>query len=66
MANPALIIDHLVVADTDVVREAQRWTTGDRGEVVTDAEVLAKADLTEFARRSLSIGAQALSVGRAG
>lgn len=62
VANPALIIDHLVVADTDVVREAQRWTAGERGEVVTDAEVLAKADLTEFARRSLSIGAQALSV----
>ena len=57
----ALVVEHLTVRDKDVVREAQRWTTGERGPVVDDAEVLADADLTEFVSEAVQIGAHALS-----
>nr|WP_318546779.1 hypothetical protein [Mycobacterium lepraemurium] len=47
--------------DKDVVREAQRWTDGERGEIVDDPDVLADADLTAFVTEAIKIGAHALS-----
>ena len=57
----AVVIDHLTVRDKDVVREAQRWTTGERGAVVDDPAVLDAADLGEFVSEAVKIGAHALS-----
>jgi vacuolar-type H+-ATPase subunit E/Vma4 len=56
-----LVVEHLTVRDKDVIREAQRWTTGERGPVVDDAKVLAAADLSEFVSEAVKIGAHALS-----
>ena len=39
----AILIENLTVRDKDVVREAQRWTTGERGPVVDDPTALAQA-----------------------
>lgn len=59
-------IERLTVRDKDVAREAQRWTTGERGPVVDDPDVLAAADLAEFVAEAVKIGAHALSaVGQA-
>jgi vacuolar-type H+-ATPase subunit E/Vma4 len=57
----ALVVEHLTVRDKDVIREAQRWTTGERGPVVDDAQALAAADLCEFVSEAVKIGAHALS-----
>lgn len=57
----ALVVEHLTVRDKDVIREAQRWTTGERGPVVDDADQLAAADLSEFVSEAVKIGAHALS-----
>lgn len=56
-----IVINQLTVQDKDVVREAQRWTTGQRGEVVDDPQALADADLSEFVCEAVKIGAHALS-----
>ena len=56
-----ITIDHLTVRDKDVAHEAQRWTTGGRGPVVDDPDVLADADLSEFVGEAVMIGAHALS-----
>lgn len=56
-----LVVEHLTVTDKDVIWEAQRWTTGERGPVVDDPEVLAAADLSEFISEAVKIGAHALS-----
>ena len=56
-----LIIEHLAISDRDVNREAQRWTTGERGPIVDDPDLLAAADLTNFVTEALLIGAHALS-----
>lgn len=56
------VVVNLTTRDRDVVREAQRWTTGIRGPVVEDPAELACADLTGFATEALRIGAHALSV----
>ncbi|MBP2453012.1 Fis family transcriptional regulator [Mycolicibacterium lutetiense] len=59
-------VERLTVQDKDVVREAQRWTTGERGPIVEDPTVLSAADLTEFVTEAVKIGAHALSaVGQA-
>src|SRR4051812_27301209 len=57
----ALVVEHLIVRDKDVIREAQRWTTGERGPVVDDSQVLAAADLSGFVSEAVKIGAHALS-----
>lgn len=57
----ALVVEHLTVRDKDVIREAQRWTTGERGPVVDDPRVLTTADLSEFVCEAVKIGAHALS-----
>ncbi|MCH9730851.1 MAG: Fis family transcriptional regulator [Actinomycetia bacterium] len=57
----AVVIEHLTVRDKDVAREAQRWTTGERGPVVDDPEALADADLSEFVSEAVKIGSHALS-----
>ncbi|OPX07972.1 Fis family transcriptional regulator [Mycobacterium sp. AT1] len=57
----ALVVEHLTVRDKDVIREAQRWTTGERGPVIDDPQVLATADLREFVCEAMKIGAHALS-----
>lgn len=56
-----VVIEHVVVTDKDVAREAQRWTTGERGPVVDDVAVLAGANLTAFVAEAVKIGAHALS-----
>lgn len=57
----AIVIDRITVRDKDVAREAQRWTSGERGPVVDDPVVLARADLSEFVTEAVKIGAHALS-----
>lgn len=57
----AVVIQNLIVRDKDVAREARRWTTGKRGALVDDAEVLADADFSEFVTEAVKIGAHALS-----
>jgi hypothetical protein len=51
----------MVIRDADVVREARRWTTRERGPVVDDLEQLVRADLTAFVTDALRVGAHALS-----
>ncbi|WP_094287084.1 Fis family transcriptional regulator [Mycobacterium lehmannii] len=56
-----LVIHQLTVQDKDVAREAQRWTTGERGDIVDDPQALADADLSSFVTEAVKIGAHALS-----
>ncbi len=56
-----VIIENLDISDRDVGREAQRWTTGERGPIVDDPNLLAAADLTNFVTDAMHIGAHALS-----
>jgi hypothetical protein len=56
-----VIIEHLDISDREVFREAQRWTTGGRGPIVDDPDLLAAADLTNFVTEAMHIGAHALS-----
>jgi hypothetical protein len=57
-----VVVDRLTIGDKDVVREAQRWTTGERGALVEDASALGRADLSAFVTEAVRIGAHALSV----
>ena len=57
-----VLIEALAIGDADVVREARRWTDGQRGVVVDDPDVLRGADLTAFVVEAVRIGAHALSV----
>ena len=43
-----VLIERLDIGDRDVCREAQRWTTGERGPIVDDPDLLAAADLTNY------------------
>lgn len=61
IAGNAVVINQLTVQDKDLAREAQRWTTGERGPVIDDADVLAEADMSVFVTEALKIGAHALS-----
>jgi hypothetical protein len=56
------VIQNVTVRDKDVAREAQRWTTGERGPVVDDPAALADADQSEFVTEAVKIGAHALVV----
>ncbi|WP_122508750.1 Fis family transcriptional regulator, partial [Mycobacterium innocens] len=56
-----MVIDRLMVRDKDVSREAQRWTSGERGPIVDDPAILAGADLSQFVTEAVKIGAHALS-----
>jgi hypothetical protein len=57
----AVVIERLTIADSEVVREAQRWGTGERGPLVDDHDALADADLTNFVTEAVRIGALALN-----
>jgi hypothetical protein len=57
----AVEIARLTLQDKDVVREAQRWTNGERGPVVDDPDTLSAADLSAFVTEAVKIGAHALS-----
>lgn len=57
----AVVITDLTVSDQDVVREACRWTTGERGPIVDEPAELDAADLGEFVTKAVTIGAHALS-----
>jgi hypothetical protein len=57
----AIKIDGLTLRDKDVAREAQRWTSGERGPIVDDPTTLATTDLSEFVIEAVKIGAHALS-----
>jgi hypothetical protein len=56
-----IVIKQMSIHDNDVTREAQRWTSGERGEIIDDPEVLAGADLSVFVAEAVKIGAHALS-----
>ena len=58
----AVVVRRMTIRDADVVREAQRWTAGERGPVVEDPGELTRADLTNFVTEAVRIGAHALSV----
>jgi vacuolar-type H+-ATPase subunit E/Vma4 len=57
----AVEIERLTVQDKDVVREARRWTNGERGPVVDDPDALIAADLSAFTVEAIKIGVHALS-----
>ncbi len=59
--NTALAIEQLILRDRDVLREAQRWTSGHRGPIVDDTETLAAADLSAFITEVVKCGAVALA-----
>jgi hypothetical protein len=61
-AASAVVIEELAVSDKDVIREAQRWTTGERGPIIDDPVELAGADLSSFVTEAIRIDAHALSV----
>jgi len=57
----AVVVEHLSITDKDAVREAQRWTTGERGPIVEDTALLGDADLTAYVSEAIRIGSLALS-----
>ncbi|WP_342802099.1 Fis family transcriptional regulator [Nocardia sp. No.11] len=59
--NTAVAIEQLILRDRDVLREAQRWTSGHRGPIVDDTEILAAADLSAFITEVVKCGAVALA-----
>lgn len=60
--HSTIVINQLSIQDKDVAREAQRWTSGERGEIVDEPATLAGADLSGFVTEAVKIGAHALSV----
>jgi len=54
-------IERLTLQDKDIVREAQRWTSGERGPIVDDSDILAEADLSAFVSEAIKVGTHALS-----
>ena len=62
LAASAVVVEYMLIRDGDIVREAQRWTTGERGPVIEDLDHLTGADLTNYVTEALRIGAHALSV----
>src|SRR4051794_5829291 len=57
----AVVVESLRIGDKDVVREAQRWTAGERGVLVEDLDVLTRADLSAFVIEAVRFGSLALS-----
>lgn len=58
----AVIIDRFEIREREVIREAQRWTNGDRGPIVDDPAALAAGDLTSFVAEAIRIGARMLAL----
>ncbi len=56
-----LLIGDVEINDSDVKREAARWTTGKRGELASIDE-LAAADLAPFVREAVIVGARVLAI----
>jgi vacuolar-type H+-ATPase subunit E/Vma4 len=56
-----VVVEGLLIADKEVVREARHWTSGVRGPGVDDPAELASADLTNFAAEAILLGARVLS-----
>lgn len=52
----AVVVEHLPITDKDAVREAQRWTTGERGPIVEDPALLGDADLTAYVSEAIVDG----------
>lgn len=57
----AVVVEHFIITDKDAVREAQRWTTGERGPIIDDPALLGDADLTAYVSEAIRIGSLALS-----
>lgn len=57
-----VIIDRLVLTESDIVTEARHWLSGERGQRCDDPALLVDADLTKFATEALTLGARALSL----
>ncbi|KAF0848216.1 Fis family transcriptional regulator [Nocardia caishijiensis] len=57
----AVLIEHVLVHDADVAREARHWTNGSRGPAIEDPEQLEAADLEAFVIEAVKIGAHALA-----
>ena len=58
----AVVIQQLTIRDKDVVREAQRWTTGERGAADRGSRSTRPCRPDHLRHRGLRIGAHALSV----
>ncbi|GAA2017268.1 Fis family transcriptional regulator [Nocardioides kribbensis] len=56
-----VVVDHLVIRDADVAREARRWTLGARGPVVDDPDAFVEADLSAYVAEAVKMGAHALA-----
>ncbi|WP_166846061.1 Fis family transcriptional regulator [Isoptericola sp. BMS4] len=57
----AIEITRLVIDDPDVITEARRWTSGERGPAVDDVEALRGADMTRFVTEAVGLGARAIA-----
>lgn len=57
----AVVVEHLSITAKDAVREAQRWTTGERGPIIDDPVLLDTADLTAYVSEAILTGSLALS-----
>lgn len=57
----AIVVHALTIQDSEVIREAKHWTTGVRGPLVDDPNLLSDADLTTFATEAIAVGARVLS-----
>lgn len=60
--NHVLHIGNIEITDREVIREAARWTTGQRGEAVESRSHLSTADLGPFVRESVTVGARVLAI----
>lgn len=59
-AQSAVVIEHFIVTDSEVVTEARRWSTGRRGSAVASEE-MAGADLGAFVTQAMAVGARAIA-----
>lgn len=57
----AVLIHSMTLRDKEIAHEAQRWTSGERGPIVDNPDVLTNADLTAFVTKAMTVGAHALS-----
>ncbi|WP_404386639.1 hypothetical protein LL946_08720 [Knoellia locipacati] len=59
-SQPAVVIEHLALTDSEVVAEARRWSTGRRGAAIAALE-MGDADLGSFVTQAMSVGARAIA-----
>lgn len=59
-SRPAVVIESLVLTDSEVVAEARRWSTGRRGAAIPAPE-MGDADLDSFVTQAMSVGARAIA-----